>query len=372
MPLLVVFIICFAIAFACAFLELTREARPYKSLLAALVIATLTLFAGLRYEVRADYSTYVTIFEHIDATIGSPLEIFTYWFDHHKIEPVVASAAWAAGLIGAPQLAFLAISFLTILFWYLGARLLTPYPLVATALYASHYYIINPYAQIRSGLAAAFFVLVFGALFHYRKSLKAFFWTATFGIGSHVSAAVTALPLALGQRRIFTPSPLFVTSLPLIALGIGATPLVSYLVQELVSLVPPIHDAYYSYIFAGRAGALERFDFQATKVFFLVILGLIIGERLKPNLPPTFYPLLLLLSVGLSMRFLFADFADMGGRLSAYFFVFDSIFISLFVAMIKPKLAMLTLVFMIGAAQIAGNYIVRDLNQPYAMWIFQS
>lgn len=160
------------------------------------LVLLMVVFAGLRVNCDADYSSYVEIYQNMPTAeqwynnLNNAVKKQTYG------EPLFVTLCIALKTIDAnPQFVFIIISALTFILLGIFLWRVSPYPFTSLFLYNTLFFLAGGFTQIRFGLAN---VIVLHAFFYlFNGQFKAYFLLILIGAGFHVSALIGTLLLPL-------------------------------------------------------------------------------------------------------------------------------------------------------------------------------
>lgn len=198
-----------------------KDERTSALMLYLLCIATLILvvFAGIRglgtgmddEQYRSFYTGFIQSLQinGFSATVA----LFRY-------EPLIFTIAWFTGLVSSNANTFLFVfSMLSVGTNAVFFRKMSPYPILALALYSAHIYINKDMNQIRFGLSSAFFLGVLWCLYvkHY-WGVFGFFLLSFFSHNTGIMA-VTVMPFLFIRQWRYWPVLIIVLSVPMSKFG---------------------------------------------------------------------------------------------------------------------------------------------------------
>lgn len=167
-----------------------NELKPYAKFLLVLIYATILFIAGFKYA-SIDYFGYQDLFNEADFSyFGFPF--YTATFGTTGMEFVWASFSSLFKLIGLPFTAWVFfVAFISVSIKFYFYKKLTPYFLLAVAIYISMSF-VKDIGQLRNGLAGA--ILLFSIYPIIERKLIKFLFVILLAFGVQ-AYAIVALPL---------------------------------------------------------------------------------------------------------------------------------------------------------------------------------
>lgn len=309
----------FLLLLSLAEILLKKDRRAAPLLLWLLVIATVTLviFGGIRglgtgmddFQYRSFYSDFIRRIE-VNG-LAHTIAFFRY-------EPLIFLLAWLTSLFSHSADTFLfifcllAVSVNTIFF-----KKMSPYPVMALALYSAHIFINKDMNQIRFGLSSALFLAVIWYIYLRRYWLALTFTLLSFFSHNTAVMVVTIVPFLFIRDSRWWPVAIILLSVP--ASKVGGTSFIALISSHLGSLGERAQGYSNEASSAGDGSILSVSNLKNIMLVFIFV-HFMLSNELKKSDPQQYrlnYLLILCFAIGGGIRIFFYNYSS-GARLSNY------------------------------------------------------
>lgn len=314
-------------------IALKKDERTNHILTYLLCIATVTLivFGGIRglgtgmddYQYRSFFEDFVRRIE-VNGFFNT-VAFFRY-------EPLIFAIAWLTSLFSHNASAFLFVfSILAVGTNAIFFKKMSPYPVLALALYSAHIFINKDVNQIRFGLSSAFFLGVIWTLYLKRYWLAFSFFVLSFISHNTAVMVVTLIPFLFLRERRWFPIAIIVLSIP--ASKVGGMGFVTAIAGHLGGIGE--RAAGYNNDNAATASTGSVFSVSNLKNVALVFIFVyfMLSNRLKRDNYEVWrlnYLLIITFAIGGAIRIFFYNYSS-GARLSNYLLQVEPIVLTLLI-----------------------------------------
>ncbi|MBE5252412.1 EpsG family protein [Mixta mediterraneensis] len=299
---------------------LKKDERTTHILTYLLCIATLTLiiFGGIRgpgtgmddYQYRSFFDDFI---QRIQVNgFFNTVAFFRY-------EPLIFAIAWITSLISHNSSAFLLVfSLLAVATNATFFKKMSPYPIMALALYSAHIYINKDMNQIRFGLSSALFLGVLWTIYVKRYWLAFGFFILSFLSHNTAVMVVTIIPFLFIRESRWWPVIIIIVSIPLSK--IGGMGFVNLIAGHLGSLGERAASYNHDNSVAAETGSVFSISNLKNVALVFIFVYYMLGNQLKRDNYDVFrlnYLLILTFAIGGGIRIFFYNYSS-GARLSNY------------------------------------------------------
>jgi len=314
-------------------LLLKKDERTNHILTYLLCIATVTLivFGGIRgLGTGMDDYQYRSFFEDFIRRIQVNGFFNTVAF--FRYEPLIFAIAWITSLFSHNASAFLFVfSILAVGTNAIFFKKMSPYPVLALALYSAHIFINKDMNQIRFGLSSALFLGVIWTLYLKRYGLAFGFFVLSFISHNTAVMVVTLVPFLFMRERRWFPIAMIVLSIP--ASKVGGMSFVTAIAGHLGGLGE--RAANYNNDSSGATETGSVFSVSNLKNVVLVFMFVyfMLSDRLKRENYAAWrlnYLLIVTFAIGGAIRIFLYNYPS-GARLSNYMLQVEPIVLTLLI-----------------------------------------
>lgn len=318
-------------------LKKDERTTHFVTYLLCVAAATLVVFGGIRgLGTGMDDHQYLTFFDAFNERIrvNGLADTIAYF----RYEPLIFALAFVCRLISENAHVFLfifcllAVSVNAVFF-----KKMSPYPILALALYSAHIFINKDMNQIRFGLSSALFLGVIWNIYQKRYWLALAFTVISFFSHNTAVMVVTIIPFLFIRDSRWWPLAIIVLSIP--ASKVGGTSFISLISSHLGSLGERA-EGYNGE--ASNAGEGSIFSVSNLKNIMLVgiFVWFLLSDEIKKNNYRQYrlnYLLVLSFAIGGGVRIFFYNYSS-GARLSNYLLQVEPIILASLVYQVRPVL----------------------------------
>lgn len=309
----------FVLLLALVEILLKKDERTTHILTYLLCIATVTLiiFAGIRglgtgmddYQYRSFFADFVRRIE---------VNGFANTVAFFRYEPLIFAIAWITSLFSHNASVFLFVfSILAVSTNAIFFKKMSPYPVLALALYSAHIFINKDVNQIRFGLSSALFLGVIWTIY-----LKQYWWAFAFFILSFLShntavMVVTIIPFLFIRESRWWPVAIIMFSVPLSV--VGGTGFIALIAGHLGSMGERAAGYSNEASNAGDGSVVSVSNLKNIMLVFIFVYFMLSNQlkREQYDVWKLNYLLILTFAIGGGIRIFFYNYSS-GARLSNY------------------------------------------------------
>lgn len=314
-------------------LLLKKDERTNHLLTYLLCIATVTLivFGGIRgLGTGMDDYQYRNFFEDFIRRIQVNGFFNTVAF--FRYEPLIFAIATLTSLISHNASTFLFVfSILAVGTNAIFFKKMSPYPVMALALYSAHIFINKDMNQIRFGLSSALFLGVIWALYLRRYWLATGFFILSFLSHNTAVMVVTLIPFLVMRERRWWPIAIIVLSIP--ASKVGGMGFVSVIAGHLGALGERAANYNNDNSAAATTGSVFSVSNLKNVALVFIFVYFMLSNQLKRDNYDAWrmnYLLIITFAIGGGIRIFFYNYSS-GARLSNYLLQVEPIILTLLI-----------------------------------------
>lgn len=298
------YVFLFSIIYFCALFDVTKGNYKIKNLVFLFLVIIITLFAGLRHNIGADYLGYYSYFNKATISLFSDLEI---GFE--------VLAVFVRTIFNSYEFFVLTLVTLTFVFIYMAIKNLafSNMYLIPLYVYSIQYLLGGPMGQMRQALAIA--ILLYSIKFIIDGNLKKFLFTVLMASSMHVTSIIFLIAYAVNYIKI--SKTLILTSLAAVVI-LGNTPLPRELLLQLSSMLNmDIFTSLGQYVTSERYGM--EYDGSILAYIERLLILFVTLYFYKDSKDKKVKTLILIYWISLLIFFLFIDISILAQRLSRPF-----------------------------------------------------
>ncbi|WP_380179198.1 EpsG family protein [Kalamiella sp. sgz302252] len=314
--------------------ERTTHALTY---LLVIAVATLVVFGGIRgLGTGMDDNQYRTFFDAFNERIrvNGLADTIAYF----RYEPLIFALAFLIRLISQNADIFLFVfCLLAVSVNATFFKKMSPYPIVALALYSAHIFINKDMNQIRFGLSSALFLGVLWYIYQQRYWVALVFTLLSFFSHNTAVMVVTIIPFLFIRDSRWWPVAIILLSIP--ASKVGGTSFISLISSHLGSLGERAEGYNGEASNAGEGSIFSVSNLKNIMLVFIFVYCLLSDEIKKYNYQQyrLNYLLVLAFALGGGIRIFFYNYSS-GARLSNYLLQVEPVILAALVYQAKPIL----------------------------------
>ncbi|MEZ3499145.1 EpsG family protein [Pantoea sp. KPR_PJ] len=314
--------------------ERTTHILTYLLCIAA---ATLVVFGGIRglgtgmddYQYRSFFTDFINRIQ-----VNGFAETVAFF----RYEPLIFVLAWLTSLVSHNADIFLfvfcllAVSVNAVFF-----KKMSPYPILALALYSAHIFINKDMNQIRFGLSSALFLGVIWYIYLKRYWMALAFTLLSFFSHNTAVMVVTLIPFLFIRDSRWWPVAIILLSIP--ASKVGGTSFIALISSHLGSLGERAEGYSNETSNTGEGSIFSVSNLKNIMLVFIFVYFLLSNEIKKYHYQQyrLNYLLVLTFAIGGGIRIFFYNYSS-GARLSNYLLQVEPIILASLVYQVRPML----------------------------------
>jgi len=312
--------------------ERTTHLLTYLLCIAA---ATLVVFGGIRglgtgmddYQYRSFFADFINRIQ---------INGFANTVAFFRYEPLIFALAFLTSLFSHNADVFLFIfCLLAVAINAVFFKKMSPYPIVALALYSAHIFINKDMNQIRFGLSSALFLGVIWFIYLKRYWMALLFTFLSFLSHNTAVMVVSIVPFLFIRDSRWWPVAIILLSVP--ASKVGGTSFVSLISAHLGALGERAENYNNQYATGAEGGVFSISNLKNVLLVFIFVYFMLSNEIKKANYQQyrLNYLLVLTFAIGGAIRIFFYNYSS-GARLSNYLLQVEPVIISLLIYQVRP------------------------------------
>jgi len=312
---------------------LKKDERTTHILTYLLCIATITLivFGGVRgLGTGMDDYQYRSFFEDFIRRIQ--VNGFFHTVTFFRYEPLIFAIAWLTSLLSHNASIFLFVfSIVAVSTNAIFFKKMSPYPVLALALYSAHIFINKDMNQIRFGLSSALFLGVIWTLYLKRYWLAFSFFVLSFISHNTAVMVVTLIPFLFMRERRWFPIAMIVLSIP--ASKVGGMSFVTAIAGHLGGLGERAANYNNDSSGATETGSVLSVSNLKNVMLVFMFVYFMLSDRLKRENYDAWrlnYLLIVTFAIGGAIRIFLYNYPS-GARLSNYMLQVEPIVLTLLI-----------------------------------------
>jgi len=214
------YLLLFGITYIFAIFDVINGGKYIKNYLFLVLVTILTLFAGLRYNLGADYLGYYSYFNKATISLFGGLELGFEFL-----------AVLVRETFGSYEIFVLLLDTLTFVFVYKSIKSMSKVYLIPLYIYSIQYFLGGPMGQMRQALAMA--ILLYSIKYVISRDLKRFIFVVLIATSIHFSSIVFLVVYGLNYIKV---NKVFLTVILISSVIVGKTFLPRYILLQLFSL----------------------------------------------------------------------------------------------------------------------------------------
>lgn len=314
--------------------ERTTHILTYLLCIAA---ATLVVFGGIRglgtgmddYQYRSFFADFINRIQ-----VNGFAETVAFF----RYEPLIFGLAYLTSLVSHNADIFLFIfCLLAVAVNAVFFKKMSPYPVLALALYSAHIFINKDMNQIRFGLSSALFLGVIWYIYVKRYWMALAFTLLSFFSHNTAVMVVTIVPFLFIRDSRWWPVAIILLSIP--ASKVGGTSFIALISSHLGSLGERAEGYSNETSNAGEGSIFSVSNLKNIMLVFIFVYFLLSNEIKKYNYQQyrLNYLLVLTFAIGGGIRIFFYNYSS-GARLSNYLLQVEPIILASLVYQVRPIL----------------------------------